>query len=202
MTIDSELRQNVLLSLQRALLGEVFPALRTVSVEISNDGVKFYCYVDGPPTEEDLESLECVETEVMADFAEDFDVSHEVLQVDVPNSAKDKRYAVFARRESIPEQSQKTDLNAPDYVFVFDRKTRKVIASYYIENPKNRVPTDVLNGVISRDERLDFLSELGKRYPTDRYEIGRGTSASLEAFVKYYLGTEGKDYDQFFESKK
>jgi hypothetical protein len=46
-------RTMVLLSIQRALLGEVFPALRAVSVEWADRSVKFVAFVDGPLEEVD-----------------------------------------------------------------------------------------------------------------------------------------------------
>ena len=61
-------RTKVLLSLQRALLGEVFPALREVTVDWSDSSVKFFAYVDGELAPEDEESLSCVSAEVAADF--------------------------------------------------------------------------------------------------------------------------------------
>ena len=61
-------RTLVLLSLQRALLGEVFSSLRAVTVDWSDSMVKFWAYVDGPLAAEDEESLSCVSAEVAADF--------------------------------------------------------------------------------------------------------------------------------------
>lgn len=92
-------RVNVLLSLQRALLGEVFPALRAVTVEWSDTSVKFFAYVDGEVQEEDEESISCVATEVTADFPAEVDVSWEVIRRDAPASTQDGRITVYLRRE-------------------------------------------------------------------------------------------------------
>ncbi len=63
-----EFRQCVLLSVQRALLGEVPPALRGVTLGWDDSLIYLRCYFDGPISEEDHESMELVATEVMADF--------------------------------------------------------------------------------------------------------------------------------------
>lgn len=89
----------VLLSLQRAMLGEVFPALRAVTVAWSHTAVKFFAYVDGPLTEEDAESLSCISAEVAADFWSGVEIDYEVVRVDFPNRIEDTRPRVFHRRE-------------------------------------------------------------------------------------------------------
>jgi hypothetical protein len=94
-------RTHVLLSLQRAMLGEVFPALRAVSVDWSDRMVKFFAYVDGPLADEDAESLSCISAEVAADFWSGVDIDYEVVQVDAPNRIVDERTRVFHRREAV-----------------------------------------------------------------------------------------------------
>jgi hypothetical protein len=94
-------RTYVLLSLQRAMLGEVFPALRAVSVEWSDRTVKFFAFVDGPLADEDAESLSCISAEVAADFWDGVDVDYETVQVDTPNRIVDERTRVFHRREAV-----------------------------------------------------------------------------------------------------
>ena len=101
MTTRSVERAGVLLSLQRAMLGEVFPALRAVTVEWSDRMVKFFAYVDGPLADEDSESLSCMAAEVAADFWSGVDVDYEVVQVDFPNRIVDERIRVFRRREPL-----------------------------------------------------------------------------------------------------
>jgi hypothetical protein len=63
-----ELRVRVLLSLQRALLGEVPPALRGVRVGWSPTALEFVAYFDGPIAEVDAESMSVICAEVNADF--------------------------------------------------------------------------------------------------------------------------------------
>jgi hypothetical protein len=66
---NSELRIVVLLSLQRAMLGEVFPSLRGVTVDWNHETVHVLCFVDGPLTSLDEESLDAIETQVHADLS-------------------------------------------------------------------------------------------------------------------------------------
>jgi hypothetical protein len=93
------MRSRALLSIQRALLGEVFPALRAVTIEWQPDLVKFYAYVDGAISDEDAESMSCVSAEVAADFSASADVDHEVIRLDAPRPIGDARTWVFKRRE-------------------------------------------------------------------------------------------------------
>lgn len=92
-------RALVLLSLQRALLGEVFPALRVLTVDWSDAAVKFWAYVDGALRSEDAESLSCVSAAVAADFWPGVDIDYEIVRCDSPSPIRDARTRVFARRE-------------------------------------------------------------------------------------------------------
>ncbi len=100
MTVPRIDRTLVLLSLQRAMLGEVFPALRAITVEWADDRVKFYAYVDGELADDDAESLSCISAEVAADFWSGVEIDHEVVRVDSPAKITDTRVRVFHRRES------------------------------------------------------------------------------------------------------
>ena len=86
--ICTDIRPMVLLSIQRALLGEVFPSLRGVSVGWNETGIRIVCYVDGPVSSADLERLSSVETEVMADFSENFRVNLEIVRCDAPSEMR------------------------------------------------------------------------------------------------------------------
>ena len=92
-------RSLVLLSLQRAMLGEVFPALRAVTVEWSDSAVKFWAYIDGALSDADAESLSCISAELAADFWPGVDIDYEVVRVDFPNKIDDTRTRAFHRRE-------------------------------------------------------------------------------------------------------
>lgn len=91
-------RESVLLSLQRALLGEVFPALRAVTVEWSESAVKFVAYVDGELEDADADSLSAVAAEVSADFPPSVEVDYEVVRRDGLVPIQDSRLRVFRRR--------------------------------------------------------------------------------------------------------
>lgn len=93
-------RTQVLLSLQRAMLGEVFPALRAITVEWSDEQVKFWAYVDGPLKEGDAESLSCISAEVAADFWSGVEIDYETVRLDAPVKIMDTRTRVFHRREN------------------------------------------------------------------------------------------------------
>lgn len=93
------MRTRVLLSLQRALLGEVFPSLRAVTAEWVPERVQFWAYVDGEPRHEDIEALSCVSAEVAADFEPGVEVDHHVVRKDAPAPIEDLRTYVYRRQE-------------------------------------------------------------------------------------------------------
>jgi hypothetical protein len=68
--MTTDLRVQVLLSMQKALLGNVTPAIRAVAVKWTTSSVKFRILFDHLPTPADLETTSLVETEVMSDFPE------------------------------------------------------------------------------------------------------------------------------------
>jgi hypothetical protein len=100
MTAQKIERTQVLLSLQRAMLGEVFPALRAVTVEWSDTSVKFWAYIDGPLTEEDADSLSCMSAEIAGDFWPGVEIDYEPVRLDFPDKIMDMRARVFHRREA------------------------------------------------------------------------------------------------------
>ncbi|WP_185829967.1 hypothetical protein [Stenotrophomonas maltophilia] len=86
--------------MSRALLGEVFPELVAVSCEIDGES-KFQLtfVVDSALPASRAEDISCIETEVLADFPSNFDISHKV---------------VISRQASLP---------ARDAFWIFLRKT-------------------------------------------------------------------------------
>lgn len=83
--LDEDFRKKVLLSFQRALLGEVPCTLRGVTCGWSSSEITFFCFFDGEISEEDRESMDAVAGEVNADFL-DFKVSYECIRKDVPEN--------------------------------------------------------------------------------------------------------------------
>lgn len=92
---------DVILSVQRALWGEVFWALRVITAEVSTSALNIWAYVDGPLSEEDEESLSSMCTEVLADFwhGDGFEFHFEVVRVDAPQPVLDTRIRAYERRE-------------------------------------------------------------------------------------------------------
>jgi hypothetical protein len=93
-------RARVLLSMQRALLGEVFPSLRAVWVEWSEREIRIRWIVDQEVSGADRESISSVEAEVQADFDADVFVGSETLERRAPEPILERGTCVFARRES------------------------------------------------------------------------------------------------------
>jgi hypothetical protein len=87
------------LSLQRALLGEVFPALRAVVFSMSYLILDIRFYSDGAISPEDEESVSYVESEVLADYEEDYTITARCLRLDSPSPIDDGGVWVFKRRE-------------------------------------------------------------------------------------------------------
>ena len=94
------LRNRVLIGLQIALLGEVFPTLRALWVEWSAGAIQLRWLVDGPVSDEDKSSISSVETEVQAQFDPGLEVSS-VIVSEFDTFAPDGANVacVFARRE-------------------------------------------------------------------------------------------------------
>ena len=65
---ESWLRISVLLTFQKALLGEIVPALRAVTVRWDQLNVEGIMYYDGQVSERERERVEEIETEIMAAF--------------------------------------------------------------------------------------------------------------------------------------
>jgi hypothetical protein len=93
------LRVQILLSVQRALLGEVPPALRGVTVGWHDTTVQLRCYFDGPVSEEDRESMSCVASEVIADFSAPWTIDEEVIRKDAPEPMESLDAWAYRRRE-------------------------------------------------------------------------------------------------------
>ncbi|HEX8201392.1 MAG TPA: hypothetical protein VF590_12970 [Isosphaeraceae bacterium] len=95
-------RIQVLLSVNRALLGEVPPSLRGVTVAWDEHSIEVVAYFDGEIAVEDRESMECVLTEVIADFSPDPEAQYRLdcLRRDAPARMEPLRAWVYLRRES------------------------------------------------------------------------------------------------------
>jgi hypothetical protein len=96
-------RSTVLIALQQALLGEIASHLRAVTVEYDDQSVHFTAYFDGDVSEDDRESLSCVESEVMAALPASNSVTHDVTRLDVPVPIPKNRTWVYHRAEPISD---------------------------------------------------------------------------------------------------
>lgn len=97
-------RIRILLSLQRALLGEVFPDLRAViacpsTAQGPESRVLVVFVVDGELTERDCESLGNIAAEVFADCDTMEQVKCETLRIDAPGPISMNGWWAYSRRE-------------------------------------------------------------------------------------------------------
>lgn len=97
---DNELRIKVLLSLQVALLGEITPNIRGITCGWSTSLIRIHCYFQGEINDDDKESMECVETEIIAGFTE-HEVNLECKRLDLPEPLNPHTLSawVYRRRE-------------------------------------------------------------------------------------------------------
>lgn len=61
-------REDILLSIQRALVGSVTPNVRWIACNWSNSRINVRVGYEGMPSPDDLEGMSIVETEIVADF--------------------------------------------------------------------------------------------------------------------------------------
>ena len=78
-----ELRRDVLLTTQVALLGEVSSSVRGITLAWSPQKIHLRAIFDGNIDESDRESMECVGTEILASFPE-HELEVECVRADVP----------------------------------------------------------------------------------------------------------------------
>lgn len=86
-------------------------------------------------------------------------------------------------------------LRNPDYIFVWDKKEQRVVASYYVAKERARVPDDTTRGEVLKEDRMDLYDLIKEEFPPKRYEAGGGTAESLAECVKHNFGWMAKDYD-------
>jgi hypothetical protein len=90
----------VLIALQQALLGEVGPTIRLVTVNFDETSVHFDVYYDGEITAEDRESMSQVETELLALFPETHSTTHQLHRIDFPGILPKNSTWAYFRKES------------------------------------------------------------------------------------------------------
>jgi hypothetical protein len=91
---------SVVVSLNRALWGEVSRSLRAVHFRVDDKTLDIFCIFDGVVSGDDEESMSCVATEVAADFP-GLIVDEHCLRIDSPERVRVEpgRHIVFSRKE-------------------------------------------------------------------------------------------------------
>ena len=92
-----------LLSIQRALLGKVVPALRMVTVELSNEEKLLYIrfYYDGEVALEIIYLWELAIAEVFADCGPDYALNYEIQRLDMPKKMPMRGRMAYERKEEV-----------------------------------------------------------------------------------------------------
>ncbi|MDX2200455.1 MAG: hypothetical protein SF069_15985 [Phycisphaerae bacterium] len=101
----TELRTGVLLSVQRALVGEVTPRMRFIGVEFSPQRMHIIVWHDGPVDESAREDFDAaVVTQIVSDFAwpdrGDPQTSFEFVRCDFPQRPNFRGELVYGRSEA------------------------------------------------------------------------------------------------------
>ncbi len=79
--MSENLRSDIVLSVNRALLGEVFSELVAVSCKVENERrFELTFFVDSEVSDALSEDISCIETEIIADFPVGFEISHKVVR--------------------------------------------------------------------------------------------------------------------------
>jgi hypothetical protein len=94
-------RQMLLLSLQRALLGEVHPDLRQASIEADPEMqiVSLRFEYDGNPSTVARESCSCAATEVISDFPDPWKINEQHCAVPMPSMLSPLAHIAYLRAE-------------------------------------------------------------------------------------------------------
>lgn len=94
-----ELRVRTMLSLQRALLGNVYPELRAICFRIEEDAIAVTYYFEKNASPEAIESMSDVEGEVIAEFDPSIDIRFDIMKVQGPIPRRSDVVWVFWRHE-------------------------------------------------------------------------------------------------------
>jgi hypothetical protein len=98
--MESSSIEYALLGMQRALLGEVTPALRAVFIDLDQDQDLFLAnfYYDGEASEERIDLWDCVVTEASADLDQWFSRS-KIERLDYPKVIEGRGCCAYVRKE-------------------------------------------------------------------------------------------------------
>ena len=108
--LDSITPADLILSASRALLCEIRPNMRKISIEYLKDQRKMilYFYYDSPPSQEELDydPFGAIITEMSADFSEEVDWEEKIIVLPYPHRMPDKGICVYRRYEPSPKDVQ------------------------------------------------------------------------------------------------
>jgi hypothetical protein len=96
---DIDLFRNVLLSAQRAILGEIYAEIRAIAVGFDSKKLTIICYLDRMPIEDDYENLSNISGQILADI--DFETVEEkcVFSKDLLSELDSLDSFIYARKE-------------------------------------------------------------------------------------------------------
>ncbi|MEL4013207.1 hypothetical protein [Dryocola clanedunensis] len=98
---NHEYLKRLKLSMQSALLGAITQNMRNIAVDIVDDKIMLYFFIDGEVRRDDEENISIVETEVIADFEDNFDIETIIKRLDYPEPIILKQgCSVFLRKEN------------------------------------------------------------------------------------------------------
>ena len=90
---------SLILSGVRALIGEITPPLRSVSIELDNKKVIFKCVFDQTATDDDIELMSAVAGEIIADFP-DYDLKEIYQKIPQPEPTNPLKNVLYHRHEN------------------------------------------------------------------------------------------------------
>lgn len=91
---------SAILALKKGLLVEVFPSLRSAQISWDHETIYLHFYHDREISDDDHESLECIATEVIANFSIHL-LDIDFIRKDYPLTIPDKGILVYHRREPL-----------------------------------------------------------------------------------------------------
>lgn len=88
-------------SIQRALLGEITPRLVSVTCGLKDQHILIRAYFAGNVTEEDVERIQFVSTEVISDFPAGYTIEESCLRIDNPHGEELLDFIAFHRADEV-----------------------------------------------------------------------------------------------------
>jgi hypothetical protein len=102
---ENDIYAYVMLSAQRALLGAITPKIMLISVEWSNlENFKLRVHYDSQPSAEDIEDMEVVSTEIIADVPFKHADPVEIIVPGEPSrEVQALKHLVYCRKEKVTD---------------------------------------------------------------------------------------------------